>query len=199
MDTEPGPPKDKNAKKKGTEESIDFPENDLRNKRFWRAIAFGQFTAGSSSSESLKGFKRIGLDISPRKVQRWFKDFKEGNLSPLHSKKIRGRKVTADHEERVQKVKELIEADPYISYREIEGRTNVCTGSVTRILRIDLKLEKYNNLWIPVGLSKPEKDARVKRFEKLYPPKPKEKKTRRRRTVQPSNDHDPMTVDNFVT
>ena len=177
--------------------SSSLPE-ELKSKRDRKIMAYGHFTVGVKAVKSFEVFKKLRIDMNLKTLHRWFHDFKLGKIKFTDVPKS-GRKPAKDREENVQKIKELIEADPYISYRLIKEQTNVATGSITRILRTDLKLEKYNNLWIPIGLSKPEKDARVKRFEKMYPPKPKEKKTRRRRTVQPPDDHNPMTADNFVT
>ena len=133
---------------------------ELRSKRDRKIMAYGHFTLGVKAVKSYEVFKKLGIDMKNRTLRSWFHDFKQGRIKFSDEAKP-GRKPATGREDNVQRIKELIEADPYISYKLIREQTNVATGSITRILQKDLKLEKYNNLWIPVGLSIPDVMARL--------------------------------------
>ena len=199
-DTEMNVPEDEeSATEDGSDESgdesqVSLPE-ELKIRHNWKIMAYGQFLLGVKAVRSYEAFKKIGIKVSLRTAQAWFKEFRDGKIRFRDGERS-GPPPKAGREERARAVKQAIETNPYITLRKMAELFNIGRTDVFRITRTELKLEKHKNLWVPIGLTKLEKDARVKRFEKLYPPKPKEKQ--KRRTIQPSIQSSMSNSDNFV-
>ena len=193
------PEDEQSATEEGSDESGGESQvmlsEELKNRHNWKIMAYGQFLLGVKAARSHASLKKIGIKIGVRVVQKWFKEFRNGKIR-FRDRERSGAPRKAGREERVRMMKEAIETNPYITLRKLAEQFSICSSEVSRTTKNDLKLEKHKNLWVPIGLTKTEKDARVKRFEKLYPPKPKEK--RAPPTIQPSIHSSMSSSDNFV-
>ena len=62
----------------------------------------------------------------------------------------------------IDKVDQLIEENPYISYDEIQAETSISRGTIFTIIHDQLKLRKITSRWVPHLLTQKHNDDRVR-------------------------------------
>ena len=73
-----------------------------------------------------------------------------------------GAPITTVTQVNVQRVRDVIESDPYVTYDEIEAETFLSRGSIHKIINDELRMKKLASRWIPHHLSEANKIERVK-------------------------------------
>ena len=175
----------------GAVDGKELPE-ELKNKHNRKIIAYGHYIGGLTPVKSQEAFKSVGVSIHIRGLRRWYAEFKQGKVQFTHKPKS-GRPAMAGFEDGVERIKAAIEAEPFISCPRLAQVVNLNKSRVRQLTREVLKLERYKELWIPLDLSVPEKNARVKRFENLRPPKVKMTRRRRKDTQPEPSVSEPFT------
>ena len=97
-------------------------------------------------------------------VQKWTKRFGEGDYS-LDDKPRGDRPVK---NELVDKIKNMLKEEPYLSKKKIVSFLELSTGIVSRILRNELGLNKVNFRWIPHTLNDHQKLKRTFMSDAIY-------------------------------
>ena len=125
-----------------------------------KSIAIGHFTAGVNASKSSQLLADLGFPTPKRTVQRWYQEFKDGNLS-AERKLGSGRPKVIDYEERIEKVKDLIVEDRLIPIRDLSAITTIPFGSVFNIIHNEINVKKLKGIWVPHELTDSQKKVRV--------------------------------------
>ncbi|CAF4422873.1 unnamed protein product, partial [Didymodactylos carnosus] len=73
-----------------------------------------------------------------------------------------GRPITETTPANIDKVKAVIEEDPYCTYDEIEAETSLSRGTVNRIIHDALQLKKVTSRWVPHELTEKNRQDRVR-------------------------------------
>ena len=117
-----------------------------------------EFKFGSSAAEAHRNITRAfsQVTVTIRTVQLWFKRFRSG-VTSLEEKKGRGRKSELDHDQ----LKEVIEASPRTTAREVSLQLEVSHTTVLNHLRAIGKIKKLDK-WVPHQLSEKQQ---IRRFE----------------------------------
>jgi histone-lysine N-methyltransferase SETMAR len=97
---------------------------------------------------------------SEKTVYRWLKFFKTGGES-LKDQKRSGRPKTAVTPANIQKIKNLVEVNPHITYAEIEAETSLHPPTIQTILHESLSMKKIASRWVPHELTEAQKNKRV--------------------------------------
>lgn len=118
---------------------------------------------GISINEIFKELKSAIPDssISLSTVTRWFNHFKSGNNS-LKDMPRPGRPITERIQSNIDRVKEVIENNPWCSYDEIEAETSLSRGTIFNIIHESLKMKKVSSRWVPHELSEKNRQDRVR-------------------------------------
>ena len=93
-------------------------------------------------------------------VFRWVSRFKAGKFD-LNDQPRCGAPITARKTANIEKVRLLIDDDPYITYKQIEATTSLHSLTIHSIIHDDLKLRKITSSRVPHNLSKKNKEDRV--------------------------------------
>jgi AraC-like DNA-binding protein len=110
---------------------------------------------GASNGQIMSQIKEMYSDgvIHLRSVQRWTHDFAargtEFDALPRH-----GRLTDSENADRIR---ELLESEPYISQETLSRRLNLHHNTVHRILAEEFGLCKVNFKWIPHSLTESHK------------------------------------------
>jgi histone-lysine N-methyltransferase SETMAR len=117
---------------------------------------------GISAKDIIKELKASLSTQAPSEmtVYRWIKLFKSGEES-LEDQQRSGRPNTAVNHVNIQKIKQLVEENPHITYAEIEAETLLNPPSIQTILKSSLGLRKIASRWVPHELTKAQKQKRV--------------------------------------
>ena len=77
-------------------------------------------------------------------VNRWFNQFKRG-VDDLKDKHRKGRSITETIHANIERVRVVIENDPWCTYDEIEAETALSRGTIEAIIMEHLKMKKLAN------------------------------------------------------
>ena len=94
-----------------------------------------------------------------RTIQRWYKHFESGNKS-LEDQDRSGRPITEFTDVNINRVRQVIEDNPYSTYDEIKAETSLTTGIVHKIIHQALKLKNITSRWVPHRLSEKNRQDR---------------------------------------
>lgn len=115
-----------------------------------------EFRLGRNAVETARNINQAfgeGI-VTERTIQNWFKKFRSGNES-LENEDYPGRPSKLNK----QKLKDIIEADPCLTVREVAKLTQVSSASVSRHLKSIGKTKKQEK-WIPHESTKENKIRR---------------------------------------
>lgn len=118
-----------------------------------------QLTTNESKQELDTVFGTSAPSVST--VRRWYNEFKRGKTNFKDDPKS-GRPSTAVTEENCEKVRQIVEDDPHVTYAQIKHLLGIGSTAVTKILKEKLGLKKVCSRWVPHSLSDEQKSARVK-------------------------------------
>ena len=94
-------------------------------------------------------------------VVRWFNKFKNGNES-LEDKHRSGRPITETTPSNIDKVRSVIDNNPWCSYDQIEVETSLSRGTIQNIIHDHLKMKKKTSRWVPHHLTEENRKERVR-------------------------------------
>ncbi len=97
---------------------------------------------------------------SYRTVCRWVEQFEEGR-NEIEDMPRSGRPITATSTENIEIVRQLIQANPYISYAEIEAESSLYPMAIHTIIHDHLKLRKITSRYVPFQISEEQKAKRI--------------------------------------
>jgi len=93
-------------------------------------------------------------------VKRWDKYFREGGQD-LEDDPRSGRPATAVTSDNIERIRQLIEEDPRVSYKYIEAETFISPPAIYIIIHDRLKLRKLASRWVPYELTDAHRAQRV--------------------------------------
>ena len=127
----------------------------MKNRKI-RLLYLYKFKLGSRAAEAHRNITRAfsQVTVTIRTVQLWFKRFRSG-VTSLEEKKGRGRK--SDHDQ----LKEVIEANPRTTAREVSLQLEVSHTTVLNHLRAIGKIKKLDK-WVP---HQPSEKQQIRRYE----------------------------------
>lgn len=97
---------------------------------------------------------------SYRTVARWASEFNNGREDVKDDPRS-GRPVTTVTTANIERIRELIENDPHITYDEIEAETSINQFSIHEIIHGTLKLKKIVSRWVPHELTPKNRQDRL--------------------------------------
>ena len=117
---------------------------------------------GISAQEIYKELKSCLSNQAPEinTIYKWIRYFKAGGES-LADQRRSGRPKTAVTKANIQRVQDLVEENPHITYAEIEAETSLHPPAIKEILHESLNLRKLASRWIPRQLTDAQKQKRV--------------------------------------
>jgi histone-lysine N-methyltransferase SETMAR len=77
-----------------------------------------------------------------------------------------GRPITETTPVNIERVRAVIENDPWCSYDEIEAETSLSRGTIHTIIHMHLKMRKLTSRWVPHELTEKNRQDRVRMCEK---------------------------------
>jgi len=98
---------------------------------------------------------------SYRTVARWASEFNSGREDVKDDPRS-GRPVTTVTPANIERIRQLIDEDPHITYDEIEAETLINKFSIHEIIHGALKLKKVTSRWVPHELTLKNRQDRVK-------------------------------------
>ena len=98
-------------------------------------------------------------------IAKWVARFKAGRTN-LNDDVWIGGPITAVTQANIQLVESLVKENRHITYDEIKACVSLSNGSITKILKDELKLKKYSSRWIPHHLT-PQNMLKRLEFSKL--------------------------------
>lgn len=93
-------------------------------------------------------------------VTLWMRRFREGRQS-LEDDPRSGRPISATSDENIQRIRDLIHDDPFLTVSDIEDIVDISRERIYAILTESLRLKKVCSRWIPHVLSPAQKQERV--------------------------------------
>ena len=113
-------------------------------------------------NEIFKELKTALLESAPSlsTVTRWFNKFKSG-VEDLKDKLRKGRPITEVTQASIEKVRVVIENDPWCLYNEIEAETALSHGTIYIIIHAHLNMRKLVSRWVPHELTEKNRRDRV--------------------------------------
>lgn len=132
------------------------------NREHIRAIIYYEWLEVKDAREILDRInRRLGQGtVSKSTVKYWIREFKFGRQR-LEDEHRSGRPSTSTTDENVKLVRELIHANPRVTYDDLERETKISRGSLHSILHDSLGVHKVMSRFIPHRLTETEKKARV--------------------------------------
>jgi [histone H3]-lysine36 N-dimethyltransferase SETMAR len=102
-------------------------------------------------------------DQAPSKtiIYRWFSEFKFGRSS-LSDEFRGGRPSTSVVAKNIDAVRQMIEMDRHVTYREIASTLGIDMKQISTILHDHLAVKKLCARWIPQNLTEAQKATRLK-------------------------------------
>ena len=97
---------------------------------------------------------------SLRTVQRCCKYFKDGRQE-IEDRARSGRLIVETLPANIERVRIVIEEDPYYTYDEIEAETSLSRVTIYNIIHNHLKLKKITSRWVPHELSVKNRQVQV--------------------------------------
>lgn len=98
---------------------------------------------------------------SLRTVERWFKLFREGR-EETEDKPRSGRPITESTSDNIERIRLLIDDDPYLTIEELEYETGLSHGTIHRIIADQLNLRKITSRYVPKDLTDFQRAERVR-------------------------------------
>lgn len=130
------------------------------NLRFYIQV---RFRLGITLKEIFKELKVAlpGNAPSLSTVTRWFNKFK-GGVEDLKDQNRPGRPITETTPVNIERVRTVIESDPWCTFDEIEAETSLSRGTIQSIIHDHLKLRKLTSRWVPHQLTDKNREDRVR-------------------------------------
>ena len=94
-------------------------------------------------------------------VSRWFNHFSGGSERLLDQPRA-GRPITESSQSNIDRVRAVIDENPWSSYDEIEAETSLSRGTIFKIIHESLKMKKITSRWVPHQLSEKNRKDRVR-------------------------------------
>jgi [histone H3]-lysine36 N-dimethyltransferase SETMAR len=94
-------------------------------------------------------------------VARWCKLFREGRDS-LEDDPRSGRPISETVPANIERVRHVIDEDPFSTYDDIQAETSLCRNTIQHIIHDHLKLRKITSRWVPHELSVKNRNERVR-------------------------------------
>ena len=118
---------------------------------------------GLTINEIFKELKTALPESAPSlsTVTRWFNKFKSG-VEDLKDKHRKGRPITEVTQANIERVRVVIENDPWCTYNEIEAETALSHGTIHVIIHAHLKMRKLVSRWVPHELTEKNRKDRVR-------------------------------------
>jgi len=128
-----------------------------------RTIVYYEYLDTKDSSVIFERMKnRLGdTVVSISTVKYWIREFKRGRQSVKDDPRS-GRPVSATTDENINAVRDMVRADPQITFYELEEMPGITRGSLQRIIHDHLGLQKKFCKFVPHFLTEDQKRARVK-------------------------------------
>ena len=128
----------------------------MLSKRDIRAMMLYEFKRGTNAAKTTQEInKTFGENlVSPSTVQRWFKKFREGSEDLENEKREKPESVLDN-----DVLREVVEANPRTTVRELARKLNVSKSTVSRHLQEIEKTKKLDR-WIPHELNDYQKLSR---------------------------------------
>jgi histone-lysine N-methyltransferase SETMAR len=129
------------------------------NFRFYVRIRQSQ---GASAKPIYDELKTYAPKLAPSyaTVRLWFRKFKRG-CKTFEDKPRSGCPISKTSQPNIERIRNLIEDDPYITYDQIEAKTSLSRGTIHTIIHEHLKLRKITSRWVPHELTPKNKEDRV--------------------------------------
>lgn len=117
---------------------------------------------GWSKSDTFKSIKQVYGDNCPTRqtIYSWYHQFVHGRES-IQDDHRDGRPSTANNEENVSAIREMIEHDRRLTVRIIAETLGISLGAVHSILKEQLGLSKICARWVPRALRAEHKEQRL--------------------------------------
>uniref|UniRef100_A0A0N5BJ06 HTH_48 domain-containing protein n=1 Tax=Strongyloides papillosus TaxID=174720 RepID=A0A0N5BJ06_STREA len=117
----------------------------MLSKRDIRAMMLYEFKRGTNAAKTTQEInKTFGENlVSPSTVQRWFKKFREGSEDLENEKREKPESVLDN-----DVLREVVEANPRTTVRELARELNVSKSTVSRHLQEIEKTKKLDR-WVP--------------------------------------------------
>ena len=132
-----------------------------------RAVIRYLFKKGLTNAAIFQEIQEVygseGKTISLSTVKYWTREFRGGRES-LVDEEREGRPRIPDL---VDRVRETMEENPFISQKKLARALSVRPATIHRILVEDLKLIRVNYRWIPHTLSPVQKETRISKAASL--------------------------------
>ena len=128
----------------------------MLSKRDIRAMMLYEFKRGTNAAKTTQEInKTFGENlVSPSTVQKWFKKFREGSEDLENEKREKPESVLDN-----DVLREVVEANPRTTVRELARKLNVSKSTVSRHLQEIEKTKKLDR-WIPHELNDYQKLSR---------------------------------------
>ena len=98
---------------------------------------------------------------SRKTVFKWFAHFRDGR-EHLKDLPRTGRPITETNTAHIQRVRTIIEEDPWCTYDDIEAESSLSRGTIQKIIHEHLKLKKVTSRWVPHQLTEKNRQDRVR-------------------------------------
>ena len=106
------------------------------------------------------------MHLSYSRVCEWAARFRGGRLS-VEDDLRPGPEFKVRTDENIARIKAIVDEYPHCSIKDIAYESGISTGSVERILTIDLQMRKLCARWIPHKLTESQRLARLKMSKEL--------------------------------
>ena len=118
---------------------------------------------GIAVNDIFKELKSALPDNAPSllTVIRWFNKFRNGNEN-LEDKHRSGRPITETTPTNIDRIRKVIDNNPWSTYDDIEAETLLSRGTIQTIIHDHLKLKKITSRWVPHQLSEENRKERVR-------------------------------------
>ncbi len=128
----------------------------------YRSFILVSYKAGKSGACILKDLESAYGDRAPSQstVYYWIDRFKKG-FEDIEDEARPGPPITATRPENIERVRQLIADNPYISLKRIEMQTSFSRGTIQNIIHNHLNLRKITSRWVPHNLTSENKARRV--------------------------------------
>jgi len=124
--------------------------------RDYRVIILYEYKLGHNAAQAMRNINEaFGANtVNSRMVQRWFQNFRNGNMNLENQERGRPSSVVDDNQ-----LKDLIEKDTQTTVRELAATMNASVGTIWNHLKT-IGLVKKLDKWIPHELNENQKKCR---------------------------------------
>lgn len=122
-----------------------------------------RFMLGSDARSIHNDFVAVLTDNAPgySTVARWIQHFKQGRENLKDEQRI-GRPITEKTAVNIERVRLVIQDNPYSTFDEIEAETSLSRGTIQTIIHDCLEMKKITSRWVPHSLSDKNRQDRVR-------------------------------------